>query len=134
MKFVVDTNILITFFWKNSISKELFNNQDLELYSPEFALEELNKYSDEIKNKAGIDESEFQKLKNELIKLIKFIPLKEYSDQLFNIHKKIPDVNDIDFIGLALKLKCDLWSNDKLLKKQHIVRIFNTKEIIDIFD
>ncbi len=40
---------------------------------------------------------------------------------------------DIDFIALALKENCPLWSNDKLLKKQIRVKIINTNEIEQIF-
>ena len=41
MRIIVDTNILFSFFWKKSILKELLNNPSLELFSPEFALEEI---------------------------------------------------------------------------------------------
>jgi len=38
MEFVVDTNVLFTFFWEGSFTKKLLVKQELELFSPEFAL------------------------------------------------------------------------------------------------
>ena len=60
MKFVVDTNILFTFFWKNSFTKGLLVDQDLEYFAPEYSLEEINKYTDEILKKTGISLEKFK--------------------------------------------------------------------------
>ena len=75
MKFVVDTNILFTFFWKNSFTKGLLVDQDLEFFAPEFALEEINKYSDEIIEKTGISLEKFKELRRDLAIFVEFIPL-----------------------------------------------------------
>ncbi len=45
-----------------------------------------------------------------------------------------PDRKDADYIALALKLKCPLWSNDKKLKDQEEVRVYSTKELIREFN
>mgnify|MGYP001595203714 CR=1 FL=1 len=42
MKFVVDTNILFTFLWKDSFTKGILLDQELEFFAPEYALEEIN--------------------------------------------------------------------------------------------
>lgn len=68
MKFVVDTNILFTFFWKNSFTKGILVDQDF------------------------------------------------------------------DFIALAIKLNCPVWSNDPHLKQQSLVKVFNTNEFIKEFN
>lgn len=48
--------------------------------------------------------------------------------------KKIsPDPNDADYFALALMLKCPIWSNDKELLKQNVVRIYSTGELIKAF-
>ena len=54
MEFIVDTNVLLTFFWKNSTFKKISLMQELDLFSPEFALKEINKHSDEIIKKCGL--------------------------------------------------------------------------------
>jgi predicted nucleic acid-binding protein len=54
MEFIVDGNVLFTFFWKRSVTRKLFLEPDLELYSPEFALEEINKYQEDIIRKTNL--------------------------------------------------------------------------------
>jgi len=43
-----------------------------------------------------------------------------------------PDINDVLYLALALKLNCPVWSNDRKLKNQNAVRIYSTQEIIRI--
>lgn len=50
MKIIVDTNILFSFFWQESLTRKLLITSNLELISSEIALEEIEKYSQEIKN------------------------------------------------------------------------------------
>ena len=41
-----------------------------------------------------------------------------------------PDKDDNDFLALAMKLKCPLWTRDQKLRKQHSVKITDTSDII----
>ena len=135
MKFVVDSNVLFTFFWENSVFRNLPVKLDLMLYSPEYALEEINKYASEIIRKTGISEEEFNKLKEELAFRVMFISLTEY--QLFikkakSLIQNSEILSDIDFIALAIKLNCPIWSNDKLLKSLSKIDVLNTGDIISL--
>ena len=131
MKFVVDTNVLFTFFWKDSFTKGLLVDQDLEFSAPEFALEEINKHTDEILKKTGISLDKFKELRRDLAIFVEFIPLKEYKEFLPNALSLIPMYpNDIDFLALALKLGLQIWSNDPHLKKQSKVKVYTTSEFI----
>lgn len=142
MKFVVDSNILFTFFWKNSVFESISLKQEFELVAPEYALEEINKYASEIKKRAKLTQEEFKKLKIELAIRVEFIPLNEYLSFFKNIQSLIKDLpekeriellGDIDFLALALKLNIPIWSNDKDLKnKQNRVRVYNTEEVLKI--
>ncbi len=134
MKLVVDSNILFTFFWKNSTSKELFILQDIELFSPKFALVEIEKYSREIQKKAKISKEEFQDIKTGLMILVNFIPLEEYSGSLKKANSFTPDKEDVDFFALSLHMNCPLWSNDSQLKNQNRIKILTTTEIIEIIE
>ncbi len=51
MKIVVDSNILCTYFWQKFVFSQLCRKAELTLYSPEYALEEINKYNKEILKK-----------------------------------------------------------------------------------
>ena len=129
MDFVVDTNVLFTFFWEGSSTRKLLVKQELDLFSPEFALEEINSHCDEILKKTGISLEEFKRLRRELAILVEFIPLEEYSSFMEKA-SAIPDPDDVDFVALALKLDCPIWSNDKELKQQTVVKVFSTSDLI----
>src|SRR3989344_2739414 len=144
---VVNTNVLFTFFWKNSVFNKLVLSQHLECLCPERALEEINKYSSDIMKRTKLSETEFNKLKNELFKvLVEPLPFKLYSSSIkemgtcientkgLTAEEKEELLDDIDFLALALKLKCLLWSNDKLLKEQSKVKVINTEEMISLVD
>ncbi len=141
MKVVVDSNVLFTSFWKDAVFNKISLRLDLALYSPEFALEEINKYTYEIIKKAKITKEEFKKIKEELVLRVVFIPIKEYVAYLKQAQQAISDLpkeaitsllNDLDFLALSLKLECPLWSNDSLLKKQKKIEVITTKEIISL--
>ncbi len=133
MKLVVDTNVLMTCFWKNSETrKTIMLNDNLKLIAPEFSLEEIDKYRNEIIKKAKISEEEFKVLKIDLAISIKFFPLVEYKDFLEQAFEISPDPNDIDFLALALKLNCPIWSNDKKLKNQNKIKVYSTEDILRI--
>lgn len=140
MRLVVDSNVLFTFFWKDSIFRNVMD-KSVELISPEYTLEEINKYSLELIKKTSSSQTEFEKLKQDLAQRVEFIPLDEYSPSFRNalsIADKLPEqqylefVKDIDFYALALKAGCPIWSNDKMFKKQTKLLVFNTKEIIEL--
>ena len=131
MKFVVDTNILITFFWKDSFTKGLLLDQNLEFFAPEYSLEEINRNFSEIIKKTGISLDEFKILRKDLAICVEFIPLEEYLEFLKNAFS-IQNKEDIDFIALALKLKLPIWSNDKQFKKQKLVKTFTTRELVKL--
>ncbi len=130
---VVDTNVLLTFFWKDSISRRILPKRAFDFFSPQLALEEMNSHRLEILEKADISGEDFQKIREDLAMLVEFIPFREYSAFLRKV-SRIPDKDDIDFIALALKLSAPVWSNDKELKRQSSpVQVFNTKEFIEKF-
>jgi predicted nucleic acid-binding protein len=133
MKFVVDTNILFSYFKKDSFTKKLIQNPFSELISPSHALLELKKYSNLIMKKCNLSKNQFENNLKSLKKVIKFIPQKDYSKFLKEAEIISPDIKDKDFLVLCLKKEIILWSNDKLLKNQNKIKILTTEEIIDLF-
>ncbi len=105
-------------------------HQDMELFAPEYALEEINKYKKDIMNKNNLNDEEFEHIRFNLAIATKFIPLEEYRKELKAALKISPDPNDIDFFALAIKLKLPMWSNDTQLKKQNKIEIITTTELI----
>ena len=131
MKIVVDTNILFSFFWKESITRKLIINLQNSLIAPEKARKELKKYSNEIIKKVKINNKEFDELFVELERYIEFAERKEYADMIEKIKSINLDNDDYDFLALAYKNKYAVWSNDRILKNQQLVKIITTKELLE---
>src|SRR3989344_4071003 len=115
--FIVDTNILFSFF------------------SPEHALIEINNHTREIISKTGITNDKFKELRTDLAICVNFIPIEEYAgflNESLSLLSKHRD--DIDFIALALKLNLPIWSNDYHLKEQKRVKVYTTKELSGIIE
>ena len=60
MKILIDTNIVIAALIKNSKAKEIILSGKFELFSPDFVLEEVNKYKKDICEKAQISDDVFE--------------------------------------------------------------------------
>ena len=141
MRLVVDSNVLFTYFWENSLFHSICTLPNLLLFSPRYALTEILKYRYDIMKKSNIAKKEFEKKINELQELVAFIPEKEYKKELQKIAKKIKSklkeyqeemLDDIDFLALSQFLQCSIWSNDKILKKQGFSTVLDTEEIVKI--
>ena len=130
MELVADTNILFSFFWTNSLTKKLLSSSKLLLYSPTFALEEINFHKEEIMKKAQISEKAFKDLRFELATSVVFEDISSYKGFLKRALETSPDPHDVDFFALALAKGIPLWSNDRLLKTQRTVLVLSTKELL----
>ncbi len=134
MKLIVDTNRVIAALVKNNLSRIIILFSDIELVSPEFVLDEIIKYKEEIISKAGIDDEEFNSIFSILFKSIKLISQPEYSNSIAEASELISDIDkkDVPFIALALAIENDgIWSDDKHLEKQSKIKIWKTMEILD---
>ncbi len=133
MDLVVDANILFSALIISGKTEELFFEEDLHLFAPEFLFEELSKYYQLILDKTGRTQEELEELLTILKKKIKVIPNEE-TDKFIQLAREIcPDKNDADYFALAMKLRCPLWSNDKELKKQKLIVVYSTEELVKMF-
>ena len=74
MELVINANILFSIANPSSKTREIISNFPITLFSPLFALAEINKYKEEIKNKAKI--KDFSSFIHILKERIDFIDLK----------------------------------------------------------
>ena len=133
MDLVIDANVLFSILIKKGKTEDLLFQEDLHIFAPEFLFEEFEKYRDLILVKTQRSSKEFDKLLNLLRERIKTVLNKETDKYLEQANKICPDENDVDYFALALKLNCPIWSNDKRLKKQDVVKVYSTTELFDIF-
>lgn len=132
MRLVADTNELFSFFNKKSKARELSLRLNLELYSPSFALEELDEHKSEILERFSLTDAQFTLTMKLLKTVVEFTSEEEYSQFLSRGMKLSPDPDDADFFGLALKLNCPLWSEDGKLEEQSKVKILSTSELVEL--
>ncbi len=63
---------------------------------------------------------------------IKFIPRKDFEEFIPKAINLFPNhTKDVQYLVLALKFDCVLWSEEKLLKNQNLVKVFNTEELFE---
>jgi predicted nucleic acid-binding protein len=132
MRAVVDTNVLFSFFRKDSLTRKILIFPGNYFISPEFAIKEFKKHSGLICSKTRISKFNFSRELKKMKSFVKIIPKKNYENFLANAQKFSPDKDDSEFIALCLKLNLPLWSNDKLLKTQDKIAVLNTKDLIEI--
>jgi predicted nucleic acid-binding protein len=135
MNIVIDTNVFVFALIKESICREILTNLKINFLFPEFEFEEIKNHKEEIIRKADLIDRDFDILFLRLIRYVKIIPAyfsKIYKGKATQIIWKI-DPDDVQFIATALAFNCPIWSDNKHFKKQKVVKIFTTKEIIGIF-
>lgn len=134
MELVVDANVLFSALIKQDITAEILLDLSLNIYSPEFILEEFEKHKQEILSKTKRTEEEFRGILDILKKIITLVPAEEFEDYLKESKEISPDPKDTAYLALALKLNSPIWSNDKKLKEQVKIKIYSTKELADELD
>lgn len=132
----IDTNILISALIKEGKIREILENFDINLVFPEYGIEEIYSYKEEILSKAKIDKKEFDVLLLRLLRYVRLIPLdlilpfREEADRIIGHIDK----EDAVFIATALAFNCPIWSDDKHFKKQSKIRVYNTKEMLYLLE
>lgn len=133
MELIIDANILMSALisTQGSTFDLIFNNK-IKLFAPEYLFEEIDKYKQVIIEKSGLLESDLDLFISLVLLRIELIPKIELSKFLNRAELISPDPNDSEYFALALKLNCAIWSNDKKLKSQYCIKVYNTQEIISL--
>lgn len=129
MRFIADANILFSLTNSKSVASHLVEKLSFKLIAPNYALDELLKYKEELIKKSGINN--FEKIIKLLNEKIIFIDISE--KEMKSFYSNISDKKDIIYLFLANKYNIPIWSNDKHLKEQKEIDVFTTKELIEIF-
>lgn len=130
MQIVVDTNILISFFRENPVKFIILNSKllNLELFTPEFSIDELKKNESDILKYGKINSEQFNNTLSNLMKFIIIIPKESFKEFEKEAEELIHD-KDIPFFALALSLNCGIWSNEPAFKEQSKIEISNTSDL-----
>ncbi|MEK6927377.1 MAG: PIN domain-containing protein [Nanoarchaeota archaeon] len=132
MNLVIDANILFSALIKTGNTAKLLLNPLYRFYAPEFIFTEFAKYEKYILEKTHKTKEEFYdilKIFKEIINTISIIEILPFMD---NGNAISPDEKDSAYFALAVMLNCPIWSNDKKLKEQNIVKIYSIEELLRI--
>ena len=132
MDLVIDANVLFSALIKESFSYNLLFSGKFHLFIPEYIFTELEKHKEELMNKTERTTEEFFRLVETLKRRIVIVPLEELVPYVEEAEKLTPDPDDMAYFALALKLNCAIWSNDKKLKEQNKIEVYNTHELSKI--
>jgi len=133
MELIIDANILMSaLVVTNGFTYDLIFNDKIKLFAPEYLLEEFEEHKDEIMKKSNLSKEELQLFLSLISSRIEFIPHIEFREFNRKAEEITPDQDDREYLALALKLNCSIWSNDKKLKNQDKVKIYFTDELIKV--
>lgn len=132
MDLVIDANVLFSALIRDSFAYNLLFSESFHLFTPEYIFTELEKHKEEILRKTERTDEELFRLVETLKRRIVIIPFEELAPYVGEAEKLTPDPDDMAYFALALKLNCAIWSNDKKLKGQNKINIFNTHELSNI--
>ncbi|MBI2449250.1 hypothetical protein HYV49_03050 [Candidatus Pacearchaeota archaeon] len=133
MKFVLDNNVLFSLMNPLSISSYLFSSINAEFIAPEFIKREINKYEKLCLSKSKLSEYEFEIRQKEIFELIEFFSESAYDELLTKVIKNLSDPGDSPYLALALLTNSAIWSNDPHLKKQSLVPVLTTSDLVKLF-
>jgi predicted nucleic acid-binding protein len=131
MRLVIDANVLFSALIKDSISANLIVSDGLELFAPFFIFDELEKYRSLLLKKANKKPGRFDDALGVFKRRINIIGETQLLAFMDIAGKISPDSKDTYYFAAAVLMAAPIWSNDKALKKQDRVQVYNTKELMD---
>ena len=135
MKFVLDTNILLKALIKDSVVRGIIVGPKHEFLIPENAIEETRKHMRLIEEKSGLSEKEIDLVLESLLTNIRVIPVEDILTRWKEAEEIMTpiDRDDMPFLATAMSALCDgIWSDDRHLKGQKRVKVWRTKEVMEL--
>ncbi len=134
MILVVDTNIIISALIKNRHSRKIIYSDNLELYTPEYVLQEIYNIKDKMIKRTKKSEEEIDTILELFLQKIELIPdekIEPYMNYSIEIMENI-DIKDSPILACALAILNNggIWTQDKHFYKQTEVKAWNTKELL----
>ena len=137
MQIVLDSNIVFSALIKDSLTRKLILNLPSKFLFPEYIFEEIAEHKEELSEKLGLDKDKLNSILNSILENIIIVPtilLEKYKQEAVELIKDI-DMDDVLFIACALAHpNSAIWSDDKNLKNQKKVKVYSTKEIIELMN
>lgn len=136
MEVVIDANIFVAALLKSGATRELLFNDELVLYAPEYLIEELFDHQQEFERKSHLSRIALEELVKVLVIESKIIvvPKDELQPYMKKADEISPDPDDVMYFATALKQNIGIWSNDKEMKKQKVINVYSTNDLVKLFE
>jgi len=137
---VLDANIfLFIWFSKSWFTEKLFYllfNLGYKFYTPVFVYKELLVGVIKLCEKRGLDYLFYKEKIESLLNFVEVVEYEVYNDVIDVVKEEVNQINpkDIDYVALAYKLNCPLWTNDKKLKNLQCIKVFSTEDLLKIYN
>lgn len=123
MRIVVDTNIVFSAMLNTNsrLARILLQPKtNLNFYSTERLLQEIEEHADKLRDISGYTESEFKRIFTLFTHRIRFINIRLIPKSIYlkalSITEDV-DIDDTEFVALTEHIKGKFWSGDKTLRK-----------------
>lgn len=134
MEIVLDTNIIISSLLRNGLTRKIIFLSPLKMHTVDYAKVEIEAHKEELLYKSKLDERSLNYLIDFIFSKIDLVSLENielFRNRAEDIMGKV-DIDDSFFLALAMSLNCPIWSNDVHFKRQNAIKVYNTKELLDI--
>jgi len=132
MELVADTNIAISAILRPGMSRSLILYPGFKLFSPQQLVEELENNKEELIAKSTVTDEEYHNIVRIVLSNITIVPESDYGAFKDEAEVVSPDWKDRAFFAVALQRNCAIWSNEKRLKNQKKVEVYNTQELLGL--
>ncbi len=133
MILIVDTNRIIAALIKDSFSRQILLSDKIGFVTVGFSKIEIEKHKNEILEKSGLTEEEFEILLRILFRKINILSdliVEEFMDRAKAIMDNI-DPKDTPFISAALAIENQgIWSDDGHFLKQDRIWAWRTEDLV----
>lgn len=131
---VIDANMVIAALLKDGKARQIIVSEKFAFVSPDYLIEELDKYRKDIAEKAGVSEKGLAIVEALLLKRIKIVPYDEYRSKI-GVAKGImlKDAKDVPYAACYLALKCEgIWTNDSDFDGNKYVKVITTAYLMSL--
>jgi predicted nucleic acid-binding protein len=133
--FVLDANIIFSSLLSGKqFYRKLFENY--EFYTPDFALNEIQNYQEQILKKTKLNKQDLQEFTlfifSKLVVVPEFYISNEARQKAYDLCKDI-DLKDIIYVALSIEINFTLITRDKQLYNGLIEKGFNNVRLFDEF-
>lgn len=133
MRLVIDTNRIIAALIKEGAARDILRRHEAQFYTVEHALSTSSRYRQDLYTRMNVDERTFDQAVTLVMSIIHVIPEEQYAPHIHAATKALGhvDMEDVPFLALAIALNVDIWSNDKHLQQQHLVKVWTTTALLE---